>query len=105
MAPTLPQPYVLTMSTAHERDEERRREALRTLDGLREHDTFARSTLARAARRGAEHFAARDAMTDAQTADGSVDRIELWGRRIGRALSLAGFIALAVYLYVGYLAK
>jgi hypothetical protein len=29
----------------------------------------------------------------------------LWGRRIGRALSLAGFVALAIYLYVTYLAK
>ena len=27
-------------------------------------------------------------------------RIELWGRRIGRGLSLAGLVALAVYLYV-----
>jgi hypothetical protein len=105
MAPALPQPYVLTMSTAHERDEEQQREALRTLEGLREHDTFASSTLARTAGRAADHFAARDAMKDAVAPDGAVDRIELWGRRIGRALSLAGFIALAVYLYVTYFAK
>ena len=44
-------------------------------------------------------------MQEARTADGSVDKIELWGRRIGRALSLAGFIALAVYLYLTHFAK
>jgi len=44
-------------------------------------------------------------MRDALEPDGSVDRIELWGRRIGRALSLIGLIALAVYLYVTYFAK
>ena len=42
---------------------------------------------------------------DAIAPDGSVDRIELWGRRIGRGLSLAGFIALAIYLYLTYFAK
>ena len=30
------------------------------------------------------------------------DPIELWGKRIGRGLSLIGFIALAIYLYVTY---
>ena len=93
------------MSNPHERDEERRREALRTLDTLRESDTFATSALARTARRATDHFAARDAMKDAVTEDGSVDRIELWGRRIGRALSLIGFVAFAVYLYLTHFAK
>ena len=93
------------MGNPHERDEEQRREALRTLDSLRESDTFATSALARTARRAADHFTARDAMTDAITGDGSVDRIELWGRRIGRALSLIGFVALAVYLYFTHFAK
>jgi len=93
------------MGNPHERDEERRREALRTLDTLRESDTFATSALARTARRATDHFAARDAMKDAVTEDGSVDRIELWGRRIGRALSLIGFVAFAVYLYLTHFAK
>ena len=93
------------MSNPHERDEKRRREALRTLDTLRESDTFATSALARTARRATDHFAARDAMKDAVTEDGSVDRIELWGRRIGRALSLIGFVAFAVYLYLTHFAK
>ena len=93
------------MSNPRERDEEQRREALRTLDTLRESDTFATSALARTARRASDHFTARDAMHDALEADGSVDRIELWGRRIGRGLSFIGLIALAVYLYVTYFAK
>ena len=105
MARNAPQAYVRDMSSPHERDEQQRREALRTLDALRDSDTFATSALARTARRASDHFAARDAMQEARTADGSVDKIELWGRRIGRALSLAGFIALAVYLYLTHFAK
>jgi hypothetical protein len=30
------------------------------------------------------------------------DRVELWGRRIGRTLSVVAFLALAVYLCVTY---
>ena len=93
------------MSDPRQREEDQRREALRTLDSLRDSDTFATSALARTARRAADHFAARDAMKDAVTEDGSVDKIELWGRRIGRGLSLAGFVALAIYFTVTYLAK
>jgi cytochrome c-type biogenesis protein CcmH/NrfG len=90
--------YVSPMSQSqHERDEAQRREALATLDQLREGDTFASSVLARTARRAGDHFAAKDA--------GAEDRVELWGRRIGRALSLAGLVALAIYLYFTYFAK
>jgi hypothetical protein len=89
------------MSNPRERDEDERREALATLKSLGESDTIATSALARTAKRATDHFAARDAVG----ADGSVDRIELWGRRIGRALSLVAFIALAIYLYVTYFAK
>ena len=92
------------MSDPRQREDEQRREALRTLDTLRESDTFATSALARTARRAGDHFAARDAMKDVAP-DGSVDRIELWGRRIGRGLSLAGLVALAIYLYFNYVAK
>jgi hypothetical protein len=105
MAWGAPQPYVRVMSNPRERDEEQRREALRTLDTLRESDTFATSALARTARRASDHFTAKDTMTDTPAPDGSVDKIELWGRRIGRALSLAGFVALVVYLYVTHFAK
>ena len=89
------------MNSPRQREEEQRREALATLKSLGDSDTFATSALARTARRASDHFAARDAMA----ADGSVDRIELWGRRIGRGLSLAGFVALAIYLYLTYFAK
>ena len=78
--------------SSHERDEAQRREALEALRGLTERDTFATSALARAAQRAGDHFAAKDAAGE--------DRIELWGRRIGRTLSLAGFLALAIYLYL-----
>jgi hypothetical protein len=89
------------MKNPRERDEAQRREALATLKSLGESDTFATSALARTARRATDHLAARDTIAP----DGSVDRIELWGSRIGRGLSLAGVIALAVYLYLAYFAK
>lgn len=79
--------------SSHERDEAQRREALASLRDLSERESFASSALARVARRAGSHFAAKDA---------GEDRVELWGRRIGRALSLAGFIALAIYLYLTY---
>ena len=91
----------VVMSDPRQREEEQRREALRTLDALRDSDTFATSALARTARRATDHFAARDAVAG----DGSVDKIELWGRRIGRGLSLAGLVALAIYLYFTYFAS
>ena len=89
------------MNSPRQREDEQRREALATLKTLGESDTFVTSTLARTARRAGDHFAGRDATS----ADGSVDRIELWGRRIGRGLSLAGLVALAIYLYLTYFAK
>ena len=89
------------MSNPREREEEKRREALASLKSLGESDTFATSALARTAKRASDHFSARDAIEP----DGSVDRIELWGRRIGRGLSLTGLIALVVYLYLTYFAK
>ena len=79
---------------SHERDEAQRREALAALRELNERESFASSALARSARRAGDHFAAKDAAGE--------DRIELWGRRIGRGLSLAGVIALAIYLYLTY---
>jgi hypothetical protein len=89
------------MNSRRERDQEQRREALATLKPLGESETFATSALARTARRATDHFAGRDAVRP----DGSVDSIELWGRRIGRALSAVCFVALAAYLYFTYFAK
>lgn len=80
-------------SPQHERDEAQRREALASLRDLSQRESFASSALARTARRASDHFAAKDA---------GEDRIELWGRRIGRGLSLVGLVALAVYLYLTY---
>jgi hypothetical protein len=77
----------------HDLYEAQRREALETLDRLRHpHDTLG-SGLSAAARRAAAHFSAADAP----------DPVELWGRRIGRALSLIGVIGLAIYLLATYL--
>ena len=79
----------------HERDEAVRREALDALERAQhESETVGTSALASTARRAADHFAAKDAGKD--------DPIELWGSRIGRGLSLAGVIALVVYLYLTY---
>jgi hypothetical protein len=89
------------MSNPREREEDERREALASLKSLGESDTFATSALARTARRATDHLSGRDAVEP----DGSVDPIELWGRRIGRGLSLIAFVALAVYLYLTYFAK
>jgi hypothetical protein len=88
-----------TEPTRHEREAARQREALKTLEDLRhDGDGALGSALARAGRRAADHFAARDAMTE-----GAADPAELWGRRIGRALSVIAFVALCIYLYVTYL--
>ena len=78
--------------------EDERRRAQGILDDLRHEPTFAGSSLEAAGRRAAEHFAGKDA-ADAEPPDA----VELWGRRIGRGLSLAGCIALGIYLYVTYL--
>jgi hypothetical protein len=86
--------------STHERDEARRREALDTLETLkRDRAPLAGSGLAEAARRAARHFAAADAVGP----DGARDPIELWGRRVGRTLSLLAVIALSIYLYFTYL--
>jgi hypothetical protein len=86
--------------TPHEHDEARRREALDALEQLRrERAPLAGSGLADAARRAARHFAAADAIGP----HGARDPIELWGRRIGRVLSLLAVIALSIYLYLTYL--
>ena len=87
------------MNTARDRDEAQQRETLASARSLREdRTTFASSALTVAADKAADHFAARDAVEE----DGETDAIELWGRRIGRALSLAALIGLSIYLYLTY---
>ncbi|MCZ7657688.1 MAG: hypothetical protein M5U07_07440 [Xanthobacteraceae bacterium] len=92
--------YASAMTDPSQQDAARAaREALARAEA--EGETVGGSALARAARRAGEHFAARDATG----ADGATDPIELWGRRIGRALSLLGVIGLSLYLYVTYVAR
>ncbi len=91
-------PYVADMTQSqHEKDEAQRREALATLDKLRDGESVVSSALARTARRASDHFAAKDAKGE--------DAVEVWGRRIGRGLSLAGLIGLVIYFYFTYFAK
>jgi hypothetical protein len=51
-----------------------------------------------------DHFAARDAVGTGRDKPGTgrdapgTDPIELWGRRIGRGLSLVGFVVLTLWL-------
>ena len=80
-------------------DEGRARESREALArAARDSETIGSSALARSGRRIADHFAGRDAVGDAQ--GGATDPAELWGRRIGRALSLLGCLALAWWLGV-----
>jgi hypothetical protein len=77
------------------RNEETRRAALKDLQRLREEGAEIGGALSAMAKRTASHFAGHDRVTER-------DPIELWGKRIGRALSLIGVVALAIYLYVTY---
>jgi hypothetical protein len=98
VAPGAPRLYVADMTQSqHEKDEAQRREALATLDKLRDGESVVSSALARTARRASDHFAAKDAKGE--------DAVEVWGRRIGRGLSLVGLIGLVIYFYFTYFAK
>jgi ferric-dicitrate binding protein FerR (iron transport regulator) len=75
------------------------REAREALERVRrDSETLGSSALARMGNRARDHFGARDAEGAGQ--DGGTDPIELWGRRIGRALSLVGVVILALWLLV-----
>ncbi len=89
----------------HRDDEARAREAQEALARVRrESETLGDSALARAD--GAksatrplgwvDHLAGKDAIGAAE--DGGTDPAELWGRRIGRSLSLIGVIVLGYLL-------
>ena len=70
--------------------ERRRAEAARA--AIERADREVESLLTPSIRRAAAHFAARDA--------DPADRIEVWGRRIGRSLSVLGVVALFLLLAV-----
>jgi len=74
------------------RNEDTERAARRELHNLRHEGAELGGALSAMAKRTATHFAG----------DKENDPIELWGKRIGRSLSLIGFVALAIYLYVTY---
>lgn len=79
---------------AEDRREEEARDALERV--ARDSETIGASSLARTSRRLSAHFGGRDAVG---TADGGgTDPMELWGRRIGRALSVVAFVVLSLWL-------
>ena len=84
-----------------DRDKETREaaEAREALERVRrDTETLGSSALARMGRQAGEHFGAKDAVGSAE--GGGTDPIELWGRRIGRALSLIGVVILTIWLLV-----
>jgi hypothetical protein len=79
------------------REDARQEEARAALERVaRDSDTIAGSSLGRAGRRLGDHFSGKDP----DDAAGRADPIEVWGRRIGRALSLLGVIVLTYLLGV-----
>jgi hypothetical protein len=79
-------------------EDERGRRAKTALEGVeRDAETLGGSGVARAGRRLGRHFSGADAPVEA---DGAADWAEVWGRRIGRALSLVGVVVLAYLLGV-----
>lgn len=78
-------------------EQERERESREALERVRrDTESVGSSALARMSRQAQDHFAARDAVGQA----GETDPIELWGRRIGRGLSLVGVVVLGLWLLV-----
>jgi hypothetical protein len=81
------------------KEEDRQRESREALERVaRDSETVGSSALARSAQRLTDHFAGKDAVGAAE--GGGTDPAELWGRRIGRALSLLGVILLTYWLGV-----
>jgi hypothetical protein len=78
---------------------DRDREAREALERVqRDSETLGSSALARMGRRAGDHFGGKDAVGSAE--DGRTDPVELWGRRIGRGLSLVGVVILGLWLLV-----
>lgn len=76
---------------------ERKREAQRILNRVeREAEQVGTSTMARTANKVRDHF-----MGEGKTRG---DPVEIWGKRIGRTLAAIAFAALAISLYLTYIA-
>ena len=85
------------MAEKHPDDKAREEEARRTLERVAvDSEIVGQSTLARTVNRARAHMAAEDAEAE--------DRVEVWGRRVGRGLSVVAFVVLAIWL-VGYLSR
>lgn len=87
------------MGRREEIEAERARAARQALDGVtRDGEVIGTSGFARTMRAAGDrlggHFAASDADPD--------DRIEIWGRRIGRGLALIVAVGLLVHLVLTY---
>lgn len=78
-------------------DEENMRQSKRILDSVNtSSEIVGTSSLVRTANKTRDHLMGADADQD--------DKIEVWGKRIGRGLSIIAFIALALWL-VSYLTR
>jgi hypothetical protein len=84
------------------KDQEQEQEARIALERVRrDSETVGASSMARLGRRMGDHFGGKDAVGP----DGAVDLVEVWGRRIGRSLSVVAFVLLSLWLasQLGYL--
>lgn len=85
------------MAEKHPDDLAREKTAQRLIERASvDSEVIGHSTLVRTVDRARAHMAADDADPE--------DRVEVWGRRTGRALSAIAFVALAIWL-VGYLRR
>ncbi len=81
----------------HSVEDERQREANRILNRVeRESEQVGNSSMARTANKMRSHFLGEDIPGD--------DHIEILGKRIARGLAIVAFAALAVSLYINYIA-
>lgn len=78
------------MNETHDKDS-RSKEAQRALERVtRDSEVVGQSSFARAAGKARDHLAGADANQD--------DPVEVWGRRVGRGLSIIAVILLLIWL-------
>jgi hypothetical protein len=81
----------------HPVEDERKREARRILNRVeRESEQVGTSSMARTANKVRRHFLGTETPAD--------DHIEILGKRIARGLAIVAFVALAISLYINYVA-